>query len=77
MRVVRLLRLDQVRARLLHVGRLLDVGQVLRIGRAVLRERARQRGPLLIEVVLLLFAIEHDQRLSGGDAVAEIRRGSG
>ena len=32
--------------------------QVLRVGRAVLRERARQRRLLLLEVVLLLLAIE-------------------
>ena len=58
--------------RLLHVGRLLDVGQVLRIGGAVLRERARQRRLLLIEAVLLLLAIELNERLAGRDAIAEV-----
>jgi hypothetical protein len=68
------LRLHQIRVRLLYVGRLLHVGQVLRIGGAVLRQRARQRRLLLVEVVLLLLAIDLNQRLSSDDAVAEVRQ---
>ena len=61
-RVECLIRLHEVRLGLLDVGCLLDVGQVLRIGRAVLRERPRQRGLLLLVGVLLLLVIELDQR---------------
>src|SRR5258708_1761365 len=58
--VVALLRLYELGLRFLDVGRLLDRRQVRRVRRAVLRERARERGFLLIEVVLRLFAIELD-----------------
>ena len=67
------LRLDEIGVGLLDVRRLLDVGQVLRIGRAVLRQRARQRGLLLFEAVLLLLAVELDQDLPGFDTIAEVR----
>jgi hypothetical protein len=70
--VVGLLRLTQIGARLLDVGRLLDLGEVFGIGGAVLRERARQRGFLLLEVVLLLFLVDQDERLAGANAVAKV-----
>ena len=69
---MRLLGLREIGRGLLHVGRLLDVGQVLRVGRAVLRQRALERRALLVEVVLLLLAIELDQRLARRHAIAEI-----
>ena len=34
--------------------------------------RAAERGALLIEPVLQLLGVEHDQRLPGGDAVAQV-----
>ena len=46
---------------------------MIRVGRAVLRERAGQRGLLLFVGVLLLLAIELDQHLAGLHSIAEVR----
>ena len=64
--------LRQIRGGLLHVRGLFDGRQVLRVRRAELRERALERRLLLVERVLLLFAIDLNQRLSGRHAVAEV-----
>ena len=46
--------------------------QVVAIARAVLGQRACERGPLLIEAVLELLVIELDERLVGLHGVAEV-----
>jgi hypothetical protein len=46
---------------------------MLRVRRAELRQRFLERRALLVEVVLLLFAIDEDQRLTRLHAIAEIR----
>jgi hypothetical protein len=45
---------------------------MLRIGRAVLRERAGERGLLLVGTVLLLLAVESDDRFTRLHAIAEV-----
>ena len=49
---------------------------MLGIGGTILRQRARQRRLLLIEVVLLLFAVQLDERLAGRDAIAKVGENS-
>ena len=46
---------------------------MLRVGGAVLRERARQRRLLLIEVVLLFFVVQLNECLARRHAIAEVR----
>ena len=67
-----LIRLNEIRFCLLDVRGLLDLGQVLRIRRAVLSERPRERGLLLLIRILLLLVIDLDQDLSRFDAISEI-----
>ena len=55
-----------------HVGRIFDLWQVRRISGAVLGERPRMRGALLVEVVLELLTIELNKRLSRNDAIAKV-----
>ena len=64
--------LVELSRRALHIGRLFDRGQLAGLGRPVSRQRSRERGPLLIEVVLQFFAIELHQYLTGRDPVAQV-----
>ena len=50
----------------------LDRRQMARLGRAVFRQRARQRGLLVLEVVFELLAIELDERLAGLHVIAKV-----
>src|SRR5262249_31905213 len=70
--LIRLAGLRELGLRLLHVGGLLGGRKMRRVGGSVFRQRAIERRLLLIEVVLRLFAIEFDEHLSGGDAVAKV-----
>ena len=45
-----------------------------RFVRAVFRQRARQSGLLILKVVLELFAIQLDQRLSGLHVIAKVHQ---
>ena len=69
----RLLRLRELGRGLLHVRRALDGRQRRReIRHAVARHGPAQRRALLIEPILELLGIEDDERLAGGDAIAEV-----
>jgi len=68
-----LLRLHELGLSSLHVRGLLERRKMLRIGGAELRQRARERGALLLDGVLKLLAIELEKRLTRVDAVAEVR----
>src|ERR1051326_6787017 len=70
--VVGLLRLHELRLRLLDVGRPIHRREMLGIRRAVLRECARQRRLLLREVVLRFFTIELDERVARMHAIAQV-----
>ena len=67
-----LARLIELCRRAFHIGRLFGRRQLAGFGRAVASQRPRQRGALLIEVVLKLLAIELDEDLARGDPVAEV-----
>ena len=59
----------------LHVGRRFDGRQGHRqISDAVARHGPAQRGALLVEPILQLLGIEHDEGLARRDAVPEVRR---
>ena len=69
---VRLLGLDELGLRLLHVRRLVDRRQVPGVFGAVSGEGAGQRRAFALDVVLLLLAVEFDQDLTGRDPVTQI-----
>jgi phosphatidylserine decarboxylase len=70
--IERALRLRQLGARAPHVGRVFGVGQMLGIFGAVLRERACQRGLLLLKRVLLTFVVDLDEDLPRLHPIAEV-----
>ena len=70
--IERLLRLQELRRRLLDVGCPFDGRQAVRAGGAVFCQCALAYGVLFVGVVLQFLVVELDEHLSGGYAIAEI-----